>query len=143
EGWGLIDYSSIQPSVVLSSESSDVAQGKYSLRLRLLQDDVLVSLCSQAFDVKQGEIVQASCLLKTKDVLPYSVRICFLRNDNPIYYSATTDMRAMPNGWNKLTSRVLVPRNATKASFMINIWGNSLPEGASMLVDYVRIIKKL
>lgn len=143
EGWGLIDYSSIQPSVVLSNESSDVAQGKYSLRLRLLQDDVLVSLCSQAFDVKQGEIVQASCLLKTKDVLPYSVRICFLRDDNPIYYSATTDMRAMPNGWNKLTSRVLVPRNATKASFMINIWGNSLPEGASMLVDYVRIIKKL
>ena len=145
EGWGLIDYSSIngQPSIVLSSESSDIAQGKYSLRLRLLQDDVLVSLCSQAFDVKQGEIVQASCLLKTKDVLPYSVRICFLRDDNPIYYSATTDIRAMPNGWNKLTSRVLVPRNATKASFMINIWGYSLPEGASMLVDYVRIIKKL
>ena len=145
EGWGLVDNSSIngQPSVVLSSESSDIAQGKYGLRLRLLQDDVRVSLCSQAFDVKHGEIVQASCLLKTKDVLPYSVRVCFLRDDNPIYYSATTDIRAMPNGWNKLTSRVLVPRNATKASFMINIWGYSLPEGASMLVDDVRIIKKL
>jgi hypothetical protein len=144
EGWGLIDYSSQngRPSVSLSSETSDVAEGKSSLRIILVQDSVLISLASQAFAVKPGEIVRASCLLKTKDAIPYSVRISFWRDRDPIYYSATTGIRTMDNGWKELTSQVIVPKDARKGSFLINIWGYGLPKSAEMLVDDIKIEKK-
>lgn len=144
QGWGLIDYSSQngQPSVSFEPNTSDVAEGKTSLEMVMNQDYVTISLGSKLFEVKDGEIVQASCRIKSQEGIPYSVRISFVKEGDPFYYSPTTRIKEVGNGWKELTSRVLVPKGALKAQFLINVWTGGLKKGSKALLDDVWIIKE-
>ncbi len=144
EGWTLLDCSSIngRPSVTFSSNDKDVREGAKSLQVTMAQDCVTMSLVSERFPVKGGEIVDCSCAVKSLQGVPVTVRIALFKDSDPFYYAPTTSVKEGSDGWKKMSSKVLAPGGTKEASFLINVWTGGLKPGASFIVDDVKIEKR-
>lgn len=144
-GWQLIDWSkqSDMPSVVFSTTSFHVVDGKTGLEIVMNQSYVTISLTSQLFEIKEGEVIEGSCFIKSDKNFPCTVRISISGDDDsaPFYYAPTTKVYKIGDGWRKYVCKVLVPKGAKKAHFLINIWGGRLEKGSKVYVDGVNVVR--